>query len=174
MKNSKIGTGINDNDSAEGIICPPCLEGKHKSSPFKGRLINNVTEPGEVIFFEVCGPIDCESWSKLKILRPFIDRYSCHNHVETINLKKEVTEKFVEYKKLFENQYQIMIKRLHTNNVGEFVNEKMSNFCKQNSIIHKITAPYNSESNGAAERIIKTILDRVHTILAESGLTQNF
>ena len=41
-------------------------------------------------------------------------------------------------------------------------------------IIHKFTAPYSSAQNGLAERVIRTTMDDVRTLLNDSGLSHSF
>ena len=42
-------------------------------------------------------------------------------------------------------------------------------FFKSYNIIHKITAPYHPESNGMAERVIKTIKNAVNNFILDTG-----
>jgi transposase InsO family protein len=69
----------------------------------------------------------------------------------------EVTHKFVKFKANFENQNNKTIKRLHTDNGGDFVTEELESVLEKEVIERAATsAPYNPTSNGMAYRINRT------------------
>jgi transposase InsO family protein len=63
---------------------------------------------------------------------------------------------------------------LRTDNGGEFYGKEFDQFCKQYGIARKNTKPYNPHQNGVAERMNKTLMDKVRSMLSGVGLTQEF
>ncbi len=47
-------------------------------------------------------------------------------------------------------------------------------YCQKYGIIHEFTAPYSSAQNGLAERVIRTMMDDIHTLLPDSGLGHSY
>jgi hypothetical protein len=50
----------------------------------------------------------------------------------------------------------------------EFVNESLRSFCKQKGISLEVTSTYSPHQNGTAERMNRTLLDMVRTMLISS------
>lgn len=73
-----------------------------------------------------------------------------------------------------ENQCAKTIKVLRTDNGKEYVNESFKVFLKQNGIIHQTSFPYAPEQNGVAERINRTLVERIRCMLIDSGLDERF
>lgn len=63
---------------------------------------------------------------------------------------------------------------MHSGNGGEYINSFLKHFCEKGGIVLTTTTPYNPESNGLAEKMNRTILFKVRTILSESRLSKNF
>ena len=51
----------------------------------------------------------------------------------------------------------IVIKRLRTDNGGEYKNKKMAALCTKLKIAQEFTVPYNPEQNGLSERFNRTL-----------------
>jgi transposase InsO family protein len=58
---------------------------------------------------------------------------------------------FNEYKALIETQTGNKIKRLRTDNSGEYMNKEFKDYCSKNGIIMETMAPYSPAQNGIAE-----------------------
>ena len=71
---------------------------------------------------------------------------------------------------MLERQSGLKLKRLHTNNRTELVNDKVEDLCKWNGIIHETTVPYGPEQNGIAERTIATYFEMVRCMLHSAGM----
>ena len=85
--------------------------------------------------------------------------------------KSEVSEKFVEYKALVENQTGHKIKVFRSDNGTEYVNERLSSLLRRCGIKHETTVPYSPQQNGIAERLNRTLVERARSMLMESHLS---
>lgn len=56
----------------------------------------------------------------------------------------------------------------------EFLSSEFEGFCKLKGIKRHRTAPRNPQQNGVAERMNRTLLERVRCLLFSSGLAKNF
>jgi len=75
---------------------------------------------------------------------------------------------------LIENQTGKKIKRLRINNGLEFCSNEFNDFYKKEDISKHFTIPRTPQQNGVAERMNRTILERVRCMLSHSGLRKYF
>ena len=59
--------------------------------------------------------------------------------------KREVFEKFKEFKGLIENRTEKRIKTLRLDNGGEYTSKEFEALCKEEGIKRELTTPYNPQ-----------------------------
>ena len=65
---------------------------------------------------------------------------------------------------MLKRQYpQYSLKRVHTDNGTEYVNDNLTKFFKGEGIIYELTPPYHHKSLGVAERFNRTIMTMVQS-----------
>jgi len=75
---------------------------------------------------------------------------------------------------LIENQQDKKLKILRTDNGLEFCNQEFDSFCRKEGVIRHRTCAYTPQQNGVAERMNRTIMNKVRCMLSESGLGKQF
>lgn len=88
--------------------------------------------------------------------------------------KSEVFEKFKIFTAYAERQSGEQIQTLRSDNVGEYLNRPFKKYLQERGIKHQLTVPYNPEQHGRAERVNRSIMDKVRCMLTESGLPKPF
>ena len=88
--------------------------------------------------------------------------------------KHEVFGKFVEWKSLVEKLSGYKVKKLRTNNGGEYTSTGFESYLKKEGIEHQHTIPKTPEQNGVSERMNRTLLETVRSMLADSRLPHSF
>ncbi len=78
----------------------------------------------------------------------FIDDYSRKTWIYFLKHKDEVFEKFEKFKALVENISGKKIKKLSSENGGDYTSKVFNAFCKEVGIKKDLTAPYNPQQNG--------------------------
>ncbi|KAK4406592.1 Retrovirus-related Pol polyprotein from transposon TNT 1-94 [Sesamum angolense] len=78
------------------------------------------------------------------------------------------------WKILVENQTGKKLKVLRTDNGLEFCNQSFSNLCDECGIKRHKTNPNTPQQNGVAERMNRTLLEKVRCMLISSGLPKSF
>lgn len=91
-----------------------------------------------------------------------------------LRTKDEAFQKFEEWKALVENQTGVKLKCLRTNNGLEFCNNQFDKVCKDSGIKRHKTCPYTPQQNGVSEQMNRTIMDKVRSMLVETGLGAEF
>ena len=82
-------------------------------------------------------------------------------------------EKFKEFHALVERQSGKKLKCIRTDNGGEYCGP-FDIYCKQHGIAHEKTPPKTPQLNGLAERMNKTLIERVRCMLSEAKLPKHF
>jgi transposase InsO family protein len=62
---------------------------------------------------------------------------------------------------LLEKQSGKKVKVVRSDRGGEYVNAELKKFFASNGIRHETIAPYTPQQNGAAERLNRTLMERV-------------
>ena len=75
------------------------------------------------------------------------------------------------YKTKVENQLNRKIKRIRSDKGGEYV--LFNDYCVKESIIHEVTTPYSSESNGVVKRKNKTLKEKMQVMLISFNASDN-
>ncbi|GFX24932.1 retrovirus-related Pol polyprotein from transposon TNT 1-94 [Trichonephila clavipes] len=104
---------------------------------------------------------------------------SCHMAKEPVwfkNISPEVMDIYLadkNSKMMSQGTGNVSAKTIRTDNGLEFVNEQLDTYLANSGIFHEKTIPYNSESNGKAERANR-VLERARSLLYESKLPLKF
>ena len=75
-----------------------------------------------------------------------------------LKTKGEAFDKFKNFQALVENQQNKKIKRIRSDNRGEFTSKKFKQHLQDCGIQHKTTVPYTPQQNGVSERSNRTIV----------------
>ena len=120
------------------------------------------------------GPSSVPTHGENQYFLSIIDDYSRKVWVLLMKQKSEVFDKFKNWKIMIENQMGKKIKTLRTDNGLEFCNKQLNDLCTTWGIKRHKSVPYTPQQNGIAERMNRTLLERVRAILATSGLSKKF
>ena len=101
----------------------------------------------------------------------FRDDYSRKTWLYFLKKKdEEVFSWFHHFKALIENQTDMRIKILRTDNGTEYESNGFHDFCTEVGIKRETIMPYTLEQNGVSERKNRTILEVVHSMLYDQRL----
>nr|GEY57700.1 retrovirus-related Pol polyprotein from transposon TNT 1-94 [Tanacetum cinerariifolium] len=79
----------------------------------------------------------------------------------TLKTKDGVLGVFIKWKKFIEIQTCRKIKHLQTDNGGEYKNDLSIKFCEDEGIVRNFTLRHTPQQNGVAERMNRTLLEKV-------------
>eukprot|EP00795_Rhopilema_esculentum_P001877 gene1877-biopygen10409 len=165
---------FNITDDVNEQVCEGCLMGKQHRNPFPKESFNRASEVLATIHSDVCGPINVESLGKSRNFVAFIDDASRYTHVYFIQHKREVLDKFKEFVNLTTNQTGKKVKKLRTDNGGEFCSKEFAKYLKERGIVHQTTTPMNPEQSGVAERMNRIIVETARSMLHHASLPTSF
>ena len=95
----------------------------------------------------------------------FIDDYTRMCWVYLLKNKSDAFQTFKNFHKWIENDAQSHIGSIRTDNGKEYTSNEFEHYLRQHGIKHQTTVPYNPQQNGVAERMNRTILNMVRSML---------
>ncbi|GKE20167.1 retrovirus-related pol polyprotein from transposon TNT 1-94, partial [Tanacetum coccineum] len=116
------------------------------------------------------GKVKVESLGGKMYFLSIVDDYSRRVWVYILRFKHEAFGKFKEWKQLVENQTERTVKKLRTDNGLEICNREFEQLCIKSGIARHLTVARTPEQIGLAERMNRTLMDKLHCLLIQSGL----
>lgn len=141
--------------------------------PFK-RSHNRCKATFELIHSDFCGSMQKRSHSGERYFVTFVDDYSRALWTYFMSQKSEVFNLFKNFYPMVKNQFKTTINTVRSDNGGEYCSEKFITSCAEQGIKHQFTTAYSPASNGVAERLNRTLMDKARTLLSDSNLPKCF
>ncbi|CAI7882197.1 unnamed protein product [Closterium sp. NIES-54] len=172
-KNMAAGAKVADGGE-ENLKCSTCVEAKATKAPHPKHGVREPYETLAIVATDVCGPMRVASRHGSKYFVTFADLGTRHTWVTEIKKKSEVYTSFLDWKAEAERQSGKKLKVLHTDNGAEFVNAEFNTYLKANGIRRQLTVPYTPQHNSIAERVNRSLLEGVRSLLADSNLPLHY
>ncbi|KAG8492439.1 hypothetical protein CXB51_009727 [Gossypium anomalum] len=128
-------------------FCEHCVFGKQKRVRFT-RGIHNTKGTLEYIHSNLWGPSRVPSRGGANYMLTFIDDFS--------------------------RKMGKQIKYLRTDNGLEFCSDEFNRLCKSEGIVRHLTVRHTPQQNGVAERMNRTIIEKVRCMLSNANLPKSF
>ena len=155
-------------------FCDVCARAKSIAHPFPDRPRESDTNVGDLIVTDLKGPFPVMARGGFRYYVTFIDGKTRFTTVYLLRHKSDTFKCFQQYEKLFERQTGKPIKKIRSDNGGEYTSREFSEYLKSNGYIHETTVPYTPQQNGIAERFNRTIMTKLRCLLISSGLPPHF
>jgi len=164
---------LDGNTTNKFEFCEHCILGKQTRVKF-GIAVYNTKGTLDYINTDVWGPIKVPSLGGEHYFVTFVYDFSRRIWVYSMKHKDEVLGVFLTWKKMIETQTGRKIKRLRSNNGGEYTSDPFLKICQDDGIIRHFTVSGTSQQNGLAERMNSTILEKVRCMFSNAGLGKSF
>lgn len=169
MAKSDLVDGLGKIDLNENYFCDGCAMGKMHKQPYKSKL-SKTEEVGAVIHADLCGKMEVESLNRSLYYLEFKDEASGYTKVYFLRTKDQVLEKLKQFVADQRSEIGKVMKTFFTDRGTEFDNDKVKRFLLQHGIKHIMSAAYNPQQNGRAERENRTLVDHSRCMLYEKAL----
>lgn len=160
--------------SKELSFCQDCTEGKQCRNKFPISNGGRADEPLDLVHSDLCGKMSTPSLSGSGYFLTFIDDNTHYVWVYVLKTKDQVFERFLEWKAMVERSTGRKLKCLRTDNGGEYTSREFESYLRVEGIRHERSVPKNPEQNGVAERMNRTLMEAVRSMLSGAGLPQRF
>lgn len=162
-------TGVsltNDSD----FFCSDCPLGKQFKLPFDKMKKKKRVEAGDVIFCDLCGPMQTPSVGGARFFLLCKDEATGFRAVFFLKHKDDTYEMLVIHLKYIANLFGRNIKLLRADNGTEFANALVRQLTENGGFKFLTSAPYTPQQNGRAEREMRTIVESARTMLHAANL----
>ncbi|GAX80554.1 hypothetical protein CEUSTIGMA_g7991.t1 [Chlamydomonas eustigma] len=172
---SKEETARLDTDEFRRKVCSGCIAGKQQRNVAKSHPGSEpaITEKLGLLHMDVCGPIEPTSMGGSRYIATFLDDYTKFSVVRLIKVKNQVPEEIKSVIAELERQTGLQVKAIRSDRGGEYINQTLQDYLKKKGIVQQLTAPYSPEQNGKAERLNRTLVERVRSMLHSSQVSKN-
>lgn len=143
---------------SEDFFCEVCVFGKMTKRPYK-EIVNKDFKPGAKIHCDLSGKVSIESAGGCKYFAVFIDESSGYKKVAMLK-KKELVEEFKKVIQKVKEETGNRIKILRTDQGTEFTGTSFQDLLKEHKIKHEMSVEYTPQSNGMAERAIRSLTEK--------------
>ncbi|GJV28511.1 retrovirus-related pol polyprotein from transposon TNT 1-94 [Tanacetum coccineum] len=164
----KRGTIFNSNK--EIVMIAP----RKASTSFKTKQTSFIKKCLHLLHMDLFGPVTPSSINHDKYTLVIVDEYSRYTWVYFLKKKSQAPETIMSFIKRVENQNDIKVKQLRTNNGIEFRNSILVNFCDEKGISQNFSSPYTPEQNSVAERKNRTLIEAARTMLSGSVFSKQY
>jgi transposase InsO family protein len=103
-----------------------------------------------------------------------MDDFTRYTWVVFLVDKSDVFATFKTFIKRAHNEFETTIKKVRSDNGGEFKNTKIDDLCDEFGIMHQFLAKYTPQSNGLVERKNRTLIDMTRSMLSEYNVSHSF
>ncbi|KAF1318635.1 Integrase catalytic core protein, partial [Globisporangium splendens] len=164
------------NDDAVEEICEGCCMGKMAADNFPRHPANKVKTQRvlELVHTDVMGPMQTKTPGGCLYAIVFVDDYSRHVSVYFMKKKSEALDKFKIFKSELENLTDCKIKRLRSDNGGEYTSKRFVDYLVGFGIKHEKTVPYTPQQNGMAERMNRTLVEMARCMLYHESVDKKW
>ncbi|KAJ0860142.1 putative RNA-directed DNA polymerase [Helianthus annuus] len=155
------------------VFCDSCIKAKHTRSPFPISSIKT-NDCFELLHCDIWGPYRTLSLTRASYFLTIVDDYSRAVWVFLLRHKSEASLCLIGFHKLVKTQFDKIIKRIRSDNGGEFTSNKMLDFYAKEGIILETTCPHTPQQNGVVERKHRHLLETARALKFEANLPTRF
>ncbi|MBW0535574.1 hypothetical protein O181_075289 [Austropuccinia psidii MF-1] len=141
------------------ISCKICNLNEIHRVPFKNHF-EPADLPLDCVHIDLVGPISPPSISGYRYFLTIVDQATSYKVIQLLKNKSEAFEQFTITKRKMETQQDRSLKRLTSDQGGEFLNLHFKKLSDECGFIHTFSPAYTPEHNGFAERASHTILEK--------------
>jgi hypothetical protein len=148
-------------------VCKQCQHGKKTRVKFKTKE-HSTTKPLKIVHADVCGPMRTIGLKGERYFLLFVDDFTRITWIFLLKRKFETFSCFQTFKESTENECDMKIKCLRSDNGGEFVSKEFDRCCDENGIRRHFSVTETPQQNGVVERKNRTVIEMARTMLNES------
>ena len=172
-KLTNMSTGINltsaDIKTTSADSCDACILGKQHRLPFNAST-TITSKPLELLHTDLCGPMPVPSHGGNLYFITLLDDHTGYSLISPLRRKSDAAAFLKTAITMLERQTGYTVKRIRSDNGGEFINTELDTFYQSKGIKSETSVPYTPQQNGKAERLNRTLLDKARPMLADANL----
>ena len=157
-------------------ICHGCQQGKMVQKPFPSSRDKRRYDTFELLHLDICGPMEQDSLGGSKYLQLLliVDEASGCMKGFCLSIKSESEEHLKTYITMVQTQFNKQVKFVRHDGARELATNSLKTFYQDQAIEQQTTVPYAHQTNGTAERAIRTIVTIGRSMLHHAKLSTCF
>jgi transposase InsO family protein len=157
--------------------CDSCMIGKSHRQPFTGQA-ERAQYPLQIIHTDV-GSVSDTGLNGHYYYLTITDDFTRWVYVVTTSRKDGDTigpliRDWINWAERQHSEKGYKVNTIRSDGGGEYMNSELQTWCTERGITQDITNPHTPQMNGVAERLNRTLMDVVRTVLYQSGLPARF
>lgn len=149
-----------------GTVCGPCAGGKMARAPFPKS--SNNTSVMDLLHTDLCGPMET-SLGGARYFVTLLDDASGLTVAIPIKSKGQAAVELIPAVRKLERLSGRRARRIRHDWGGEYRSAELDEYYKSQGINAEYSAPYTAQQNGKAERVNRTLKERVRAALLDAG-----
>ena len=154
-------------------VCDSCSKAKHTKLPFPSSNIKT-NDCFELIHCDIWGKYRVPSSSKATYFLTIVDDFSRSVWVFLLKFKHEASNCLINFHTMVKTQFGKPIKRIRSDNGGEFTSNEMKEFYNNHGILLETSYPRTPQQNGVVERKHRHLLETARALMFEASLPKRF
>jgi transposase InsO family protein len=159
--------GLKDVKFEKDKPCSTCQAGKQVANTHPTKAYMSTSRVLELLHMDLFGPTTYKSLGGNLYCLVIVDDYLRYTWVFFLHDKTEVTACFKKFAKRAQNEFDMKIKKIRSDNRKEFVNTNIEEYYDEVGIKHEVSATYTPQQNGVVERKNRTLITLARTMLDE-------
>ncbi|KAG2957085.1 hypothetical protein PC118_g24186 [Phytophthora cactorum] len=155
-------------------VCRGCQQDKMVQKPFPSNCDKRHYDTFELLHFDICGPMEENSLGGSKYLLLIVDEASGCMKGFCLRAKSESEDCIKTYIMKVQTQFGKKVKFVRHDGAREFATNSLKAFYEDEGIEQQTTVPYAHQTNGTAERAIRTIVTIGRSMLHHAKLDKCF
>ena len=151
MKNDLVRE-LKDVKFEKDKLCSACQAGKQVANTHPTKAFMSTTRVLELLHMNLVGPTTYKSLGGNLYCLVIVDDYSRYTWVFFLHDKSEVASCFKKFAKRAQNEFEVKLKKIRSDNGKEFDNTNIEAYCDEVGIKHEVSATYTPQQNGVVER----------------------
>jgi hypothetical protein len=175
MQNKGMVTGMEITDSKPITTpCEPCIKGKHARAEIQKTTETRADTVLGRVFSDVCGPMPTKSHEGYQYFVTWVNDKSRKVFVAGLQEKSKVAHHLKAFIFRAEVETGQRVESLRSDGGGEYISGEAQRYLEEKGIKHEMTTPGTPQHNGVAERMNRTLLDKVRAMLINTDLPQSY
>nr|ABA91128.1 retrotransposon protein, putative, unclassified [Oryza sativa Japonica Group] len=156
------------------LVCTPCRHAKMVASSH-APIVSVMTDvPGQLLHMDTVGPARVQSVGGKWYVLVIVDDFSRYFWVFFMATKDEAFQHFRGLFLRLDLEFPGSLKRIRSDNGGEFKNASFEQFCNERGLEHEFSSPRVPQQNGVVERKNRVLIEMARTMLNEYKTPRKF
>jgi transposase InsO family protein len=165
--------GLKDVKFEKDKPCSACQAGKQVVNTHPTKAYMSTSRVLEFLYMDLFGPTTYKSLGGNLYCLVIVDDYSRYTWTFFLHDKTEVAACFKKFAKRAQNEFDVKIKKIRSDNGKEFNNTNIDAYCDEIGIKYEVSSTYTPQQNGVVERKNRTLITLARTMLDEYNTPQD-